>query len=350
MGTLNAEFLKLIHGISASSEVELTEDLIGDAITEALPKISERLLQELHKDAPEMLFWERHHGHGFCERLIHRWQEGFDLLDMLGVICLETGEMVVRDVSPELKRSETPRFESLSRLHARACLIFGEIVCLLKSGYADGALARWRALHEIAVVALFIAENPVNLSVRFLDHRHIECWRRMQKYQDHCKRLGCEPYSDAEMNNAEQVANALKEKYGHAFERDYGWAAEALDSGNPKFTNLEIRVGIQHLRPYYQWACERIHASSNGLYRTLGLVNSEDLMLAGPSNAGLADPAQLAAISLHQATTALQVNYPDMDFLVAISVAQRVVAQIQEVFVRIQGKLEEEEESNRRNS
>ena len=52
-------------------------------------------------------------------------------------------------------------FFVLWRLHARSCQITMEILALLKSGFADGAHARWRTLHEIAVTALFIKQQGI---------------------------------------------------------------------------------------------------------------------------------------------------------------------------------------------
>jgi len=346
MGILNNCFLEAISKTIEESGVDLTEEEIEDiaakAVQEALPKVIEDIHRELHRDAPEMLFWRRRFGRGFRERLLHRWQAGFDLLEMLGVICLETGEIIVRDTPQGLDESERPRFEALMRLHARACLTFEEIVCLLKNGYADGALARWRALHEIATVAMFIAESPVEVSIRFLEHRHIECWGRMQKYQEYSERCGFPPYSKEEMDNAKAVAESLKERHGKGYAGDYGWATISVQGSKPTFAEIESRVGVDHLRPYYKWACERIHASCNGLYRTLGLMNEEDVMLAGPSDAGLADPAQLAAISLLHATRACHVNLSDIDLVVASCVAGKVMTKVCDTFARIQQELEEE--------
>ena len=45
----------------------------------------------------------------------------------------------------------------------RACQVTDEIICLLENGFADGAMARWRTLHEIAVVAVVISQHGENL-------------------------------------------------------------------------------------------------------------------------------------------------------------------------------------------
>jgi len=47
----------------------------------------------------------------------------------------------------------------LARLYGRACQIGRKIELLLSNGFADGAEARWRTLHELTVVACFIYKH-----------------------------------------------------------------------------------------------------------------------------------------------------------------------------------------------
>jgi len=60
---------------------------------------------------------------------------------------------------PKAAAQNDYQFEALVRLQAGAARVAGEIYALLLSGYASGAHARWRTLHEIAVTALFIAQR-----------------------------------------------------------------------------------------------------------------------------------------------------------------------------------------------
>lgn len=71
-------------------------------------------------------------------------------------------------------------FDLVVRHHARACHIANEILCLLKNGFADAAQARWRALHEVAATAMFIAKHGKSVLSAFTTMKwliHIlECW------------------------------------------------------------------------------------------------------------------------------------------------------------------------------
>ncbi len=336
---IESELPKLL----ARSDKCLSEDEIAQRIHGLLPEFVQILLRALDDDAPAMLSWYRRRERGFNRRLLQRWKDGFDLLERLGVMCRETGEMALKEARPSPGAPEFPKFEALSRLHARACLLYLEIICLLKGGFADGALGRWRSLHETATVALFLFEQEPLDSERFLEYQCIDRWKRMKSYRRHVTRFGLIPYSEDEEREAEREYQRVKERFGAAFEKDWGWAALRLKPKPPCFANIEEHVGIDHLRPYYKWACEKIHASSNGLYTALGLFERENIMLAGPSHFGLADPAQLCAISLVQATAALTAGWGNLDLLAACNACQALHGRILDTFVGIQSRLEEDD-------
>src|SRR4051812_37136287 len=49
-------------------------------------------------------------------------------------------------------KQPTARHEVVTRLRARAITVADEAITLLRAGLASGAMARWRTLHELAVV------------------------------------------------------------------------------------------------------------------------------------------------------------------------------------------------------
>jgi hypothetical protein len=53
-----------------------------------------------------------------------------------------------------LRRSKPAKQEALGSLVTRALLVFREIISLCEAGFPDGALARWRTLHELYVILL----------------------------------------------------------------------------------------------------------------------------------------------------------------------------------------------------
>ena len=108
---------------------------------------------------------------GFRKRLTSSWGAGFSLLEMLITIATEAGN----------NWKGPPQFPNLAeahrRLHARACQIANEIVTLLRHGYADGAMARWRTLHEIAIVMDFLCAHGDAAAKQYIDHQFVESRR-----------------------------------------------------------------------------------------------------------------------------------------------------------------------------
>ena len=73
----------------------------------------------------------------------------------------------------------------------------------------------------------------------------------------------------------------------------------------PTFAGLEKRVGLDHLRPDFRTSSHLVHAGSSGTLLVETLFRGGDVLLAGPTNNGLAQPMHGAAISLVQITTVL---------------------------------------------
>lgn len=188
----------------------------------------------------------------FKKRLHERWGDGISLLRMLITIAREVGSEIHMSGR---KATDAPLSLSvLTRLHARACQIAEEIVCLLEGGFADGAMARWRTLHEISAVSALIHEHGEELAERYMEHDAIENARAARQYQKYHGRLGVDAIAADEIQEIEERAKALKDKYGKEFGSSNGWAAKHLGIVEPKIDQLIAAAKIDHLLPYYKLA------------------------------------------------------------------------------------------------
>jgi len=350
----------ILHGVLmevAAKQPDLSEqqwtEIAEKTVVESFPQIAETLWHSLQETKEENLFLSRLELEMFTKRNIFRWREGFDLMDMLGEISLEIGQIVNRDDEPGERPSVGCRHRALVRLHAKARQIYSEIVCLLKHGFADGALGRWRALHEVAVVSSLLSVHDEDLAKRFLEFRWVESWKSMKVYQEKAEKLGLDPFSPEAFERARQCYQEMLKRYGEKFRGNYGWAASVVQPARGAeitFRDIERAVGTDHLKPYYQWACQKIHVGCNTLHNSLGLseAQSEQVMMAGPSNAGHCDPAHLAAISLHTATCTLTSLSTSMDVLVGCKITEMLVAKIGDAFLKAHKQLEQEEEELQR--
>jgi hypothetical protein len=203
------------------------DDLISTVVSQAIEDSAKGLVERLKQDAPGMLEHRRGWQAEFEKRLAEHWGPAFDLAEMVMKVAFEAGEFFYeKHVPPDGQHDFV--FEALSRLLARACRIAEEVLVLLKAGYGQAGLARWRALDEVAIVADFIAENGDDCAERYFAHEAVETWRGMQEFQQHAERLGETPYSEVEVEAAKRRFDTLIERYGSRFGGTYGWAQAAL--------------------------------------------------------------------------------------------------------------------------
>jgi hypothetical protein len=87
-------------------------------------------------------------------------------------------------------------------------------------------------------------------------------------------------------------------------------------------------------------ASHPVHANSKGIFFQLGLLRESQILLSGPSNAGLVDPGHGTAISLAQVSAALGDLQATMDNIVALKIILQLVDEIGEAFAKEHTKLE----------
>jgi len=315
-------------------------DKLENSIPEIIDQMALPILSGLKRKAPAMLKEHRKERRNFEHRLNNDWEKPFDLFEMFLVIAFEAGDEFNKEFRKEGTKDNFV-CEVLIRLHARACQIASEILVLLKSGYADGAHARWRSLHEIAVVGSFIKINGNEIAERYLLHNNIESYKAATLYQKYCEALGNEPIHQEEFDSMQAGCEKLIKRFGSSYKNDYGWAASVLGKDKPTFCDIEEKSGLDHLRPYYKMASHNVHANPKGVMFKLGLhPDTQNILLAGPSNWGFTDPAQGAAISLGLITVTLLTTKPTIDNLVLSRVLQVLESEIGEEFFRVQQVIE----------
>ncbi|GAB4008041.1 hypothetical protein GCM10028808_13240 [Spirosoma migulaei] len=294
---------------------EFATNILQKSASELIPQlaesISKTLLKDLKRGAPAMLEGRRKRQNDFETTLNRTWGHAIDMLEVFIVTATESGDDFNNEFKDKADKTKNWVFFCLARLHARACQITSEILTLLKSGYADGALARWRVLYETTVMALFIQKHGASTAEQYFHYDRIEAVKAVEEYNIHYVKLKLRPISKRELAQLERTRIRLVAKYGLPYGvGNYGWAASALGKKKVDYKDIEGDVGVSHLRPYYKQASANIHATPKGLFFSLGTATS-NILPTGPSIFGLMSPGQLTAISLLQITTSflqLQLN------------------------------------------
>ena len=255
---------------------------------------------------------------------------------------MEAGDEFNSEFRGDAARSNDAVFEALTRLHARSCQIASAILTLLRSGYADDAHARWRALHEVSVVSHFISEEGQKVAKRYLLHDGIQRHKLSLKLHKHAESLTEEPLSKEDIDELKLERDMLVSQFSKPFKETYGWAASALGKNRPTLEDIEESVGLEHWRPYYGMASHNVHANAHGGYFRLGLsdARTNEVLLAGPSDMGLADPGHSTAISLCQVTTVLLTTKPSLDSIVIPKILLKLEQEVGEAFLQVDRELE----------
>jgi hypothetical protein len=313
---------------------------LQEGIAEALRESGETLLDTLLEGAPTMLAERRANRDAFEADLLTFWGEAFDLYETFHVCCKEAGQDFFDRYMPAPEQPHDYVFDALMRLHGRGCLVASEVLTLLRAGFPSGAHARWRTIHELAVVAFFVAEHGPEIARRYLAHDAIERHKSAVLYNTYHAQLGYEPFEPSEFAAIEKAYHEALEEFGPGFGKEWGWAIPALADGvSPTFRAIEEAAGLDHLRPYYRMASDPSHANAHGSFSDLGLHEPFGI-LVGPSPIGFADPAHGACISLFQVTVCVLNYRTDMRNAMTLNALSKMLHQVGEMFLDAQQRAE----------
>lgn len=300
-------FRKVDLNLDEVDEKEIEK--VSARISEALPDVIQEVVTKRGAQVFSALKanWEvnetiQHYEYSeFRDRLEERWGEGLSLLRMLLQSVRETGADVHRRHRKSKSKKYANRRFVLGRLHIRACQVADEIITLMENGFADGAMARWRTLHEIGVIATIIEDGDEGLACRYIDHNIVEVKKQADDYEEKQVPLGYKPIEPRERKRIEEAYAKAIQKYGANFRYEYGWASEYLKDKKPDFKKLQAAADQSSMTPYYKLANFNVHAGAHAMFFRLTDLGA-NIPIAGRSNAGLVEPGQNTAYTLVRIT------------------------------------------------
>lgn len=331
----------------------VSEEEASKAIEAAFGDLYEKgsidLYAGLKRHIPKGIGSEARSRRGFEVRNQKRWGPAFDLLEMMIVCSGEHARSVSKIYGDDAVEAEDISFPAIRHLHSKAILISREILHLCRGGYPDGALARWRSLHEVSTIATFLKGNR-QLSGRYLasfDFRAVKAAEQLNIFSD---RANLQPFSEDEIR--EMKSRRDSHSIPDNLAADYEWARPGLNIPEKRpvrFSDIEERVGLDHWRPRYRWASQHTHAPYRPLNNTLGEAESVvPVFLIGPSNSGMVDPLQMTAISLSVADGAFFTLYPDVDRNIGLKVQMMAADEIGPLALKLQNETMTESRRPRR--
>jgi hypothetical protein len=277
--------LQVLVGDLSGSIADVMEDItaaISQAVPDALAAVADLICEQMSLNA-------REHASVLIQAHARRsvevgkiWGEAFCQLDFLRNIVLEwSSEAYVLCCGPF---SNPNTRIALDRLAGRTYEIVGEIVTLARAGYADGALARWRSLHEICVIAIFLSQRSDSCALMYMAHQQVEELKLLEVARAGSTGNSHDSKSDRHIAHLRKQKANMAVKFGAAFPSDYGWASIELGCAKTTFRDLEKHVGLETLRRGYQQANSTVHGGALGTLTRISLGTSDvDCTLVPPA-------------------------------------------------------------------
>ncbi len=277
---------------------EILEGQLDTMLSNITDRISEDFLTKSRKIWKRELRLEDRDRTAFERRLQERWGEPLRRLRLLLGISREFGSDFGAEVWPALRTEKPYLADILFRSQARACQIADAIITLLSHGFADDAMARWRSIHEIGATLTLLTEHGEALAERYVLHQYADKRRSLEDYEICVKEWGYEPMAPDEVDAINTGFADAAQRFGPNFKGRYGWAADHLCKVGPTFRDIEEAAGRAAWRATYKMASKNVHAGAAAVYSQLGVFPDTKTVLAGPSNAGLADPGHATALAI----------------------------------------------------
>lgn len=287
----NSKLLKLIvkeaaeRGISCPSELEEVRDYCLRHAAELAP---DDFIKSSRKST-DRLQWRRVHDKRVGRAVCKRYAEAFNTFERM-LASAEIANTGLRDawsvwysgVDEAFRLPPIPGFPNnifggltlkallLIGMHARAIMIASEVLCLLRAGFPEGALARSRTIYELSIKIFLIAadkckeEGGNELAERYYMSSNVELRRVLQ--------------GEALAEEERSVVDAARKRWGNDFFlSEHNWAAPVARNPNQRrlsFRDLEEAANVGDFAYFYREASEAVHAGA------LRIINSVDFRRA----------------------------------------------------------------------
>jgi hypothetical protein len=227
-------------------------------------------------------------------KIADEWKTALNLLDKFMATADAINNRLVKVVfaNGDILRSKEPRpipdaltggwlkCLNMLALYGKSCRIATEISYLLRTGFPDGATARFRTLYEHLVIMMILHNDTTyELNEGYQDSAIFEFLKQRRTEQSSFADsfwYGSEGFFEdlaRDIHDLEAAADEVIARRGPRIKRQYEWARPALPEPKKnnlnymiKFTDLEAAAtGTDFLRTYYLRGNDRIHAGAYGV-------------------------------------------------------------------------------------
>lgn len=249
----------------------------------------------------------------FCAHQEQLWGKCFAVSEAMYKLVLEAAEKYVAFVSENISSEEFEKqkytFEALRHIHGRVCQIFLEVLCLMRNGFADGAYARWRTMYELCCFAEFIKIADETTAKAYIE----------------------------QTDTAEQ--NPIWAKKAPCF-------SQKSKNFKPQILDIRKQCLLETAwKEQYKLGCAVNHASPQGTMGRMSYGGGVQVIPVGPSDYGIATPAEHSAIALMLCTRIFFWVFPNADAMIQCEVLDQWLDLIRESYFSVNDVAFSEEDS-----
>ncbi|MDR1188515.1 MAG: DUF5677 domain-containing protein [Bifidobacteriaceae bacterium] len=281
-------------------ELEAAMERVTKPVASALVELGRRIAARIVEGARSAASREAADKEEFIRGLQTDWGQALDEFEAGIVLAEQTAH---RLAVPSDRRDQLG--ELLLTLTGAALRTSREVLWLLRGGFPFGAMARSRTVHEHAVTCAVLGSfgrqpGYEDLAERFALHESVLV---SKEYKD----LPDDAPADfvAGVESARTRADELKRRWGSDYASPYGWAATAAGQPRPHFDDLERLAEACHRRDAYRLSSHFVHADALGTALNRADIRGQTIIMTGPMNLGLGEPAVFALGALADCLTAL---------------------------------------------
>lgn len=239
-------------------------------------------------------------GSGLRRDLDAHWKTAFDLLEQFIWGSVESLVGIEKRLEAD-GTTNLPLPQIMTRIVGRSTRIAREVAWLLRGGYPEAALARWRTLHEVAVTATYMRLHGEAAARRMLAH---EVLKTLEFNKQQRLLAGPEAMNDPGYAEEQSLRATILGEFGAKFGNAYGWAADVTGRDRPTFEQIEDAAGMSAWRRAYKDATYPVHSTSRPLHdESFNRHGLKDIV--SPTVNGFATPAIMTIRSLMQANCSI---------------------------------------------
>ncbi|MCH1962973.1 DUF5677 domain-containing protein [Clostridium perfringens] len=190
------------------------------------------------------------------EENLKTWSEVFKLLEHLNA-CFKEFKTEIYNILDFNSNFDKILGKSINRIFRN----YNEIVCLLKNGFPEAALARWRTLYENIIIVIYILmqDDKERMANSYIENQEIIDLKNLKKYIEYSEK------SESELEKINIKVEDLDKENLNKKVKDYSW------SGKNSFKEIQDSINIGDYYIYYATASWCIHS---GNYKSLILLES----------------------------------------------------------------------------